>query len=603
MGLLIIKGRDGTPRPTWYGRISVKGKRRDTNLGVPIEGTIPVNDKGALVWTVKGDAAFERSKLAAQKAFEKWRKEAQLDPAALQKKAYKARTGADLDGVPLAALAAAWRGLPRTYTPTEHKMRLFDATFARFEKFAREYCAEWNAAHKNKQPARCDTINDVTPEMAKAWFDDIRATYSWETVKNQMSLLSGAHSHFSTSGMPNPFKGIIKRNRENATRRVKRQPLTQEQIKRIFKLSRDDDFFHPLIVCAACTGMRVGDVCSLKWADVDLRGGFIDCVTRKAGERVSIPIFSALRKVLNECAAVPGDGATPSPFVFPEAARRYNHKTDAGVYSLQGHIFNGVKPYIGMAIDDGASDAEPAAPPSYGTETPEPEKVIAAINAAPFTVEKTERLIAVFRLRTGGKSYSDIAEELKTSKGQVSADLREIERVTGLQLRPGQTQNRFTHGGKTVDELVRATRRERKNAEGVRFGKRAACVYGWHSFRTAFVVMAVDAGVPVAKVQAIVGHADTKMTLDYYRPTKAHEAERVRAQMSGTVLEGGTAIGEAVNANPAALPAPDAAAAAPALPMPRGKRERLAEVDQLFTDGLIDADECKEQRARILNEI
>ena len=49
--------------------------------------------------------------------------------------------------------------------------------------------------------------------------------------------------------------------------------------------------------------------------------------------------------------------------------------------------------------------------------------------------------------------------------------------------------------------------------------------------------MAVDAGVPVAKIQQIVGHADTKMTLDYYRPTKAHEAERVRAQMSGTVLE------------------------------------------------------------------
>ena len=564
MGLRILKDTDGKPRATWYGRISVKGKRRDTNLGVPIAGTIPTDENGNVILSARGDDAFEQSRKAAQKMFEKWRKETRADPASIQRKAYRALTGGDLDGKPLASLAAAWRRLSRTYTPTEHKMKLYDATFARFETFAREYCAKWNAEHKNKQQARCETINDVTPEMAMAWFADIQTEFSWETVKGQMSLLSGAYSRFSTSGMPNPFKGIIKRNRENETRRVKRQPLTQDQIKRIFRLSFDDAFFHPLIVTAACTGMRIGDVCNLKWADVDLRGGFIDCVTAKAGERVSIPIFAALRKVLKRQAAVPGDGAEPSPFVFPDAARRYNYKTDKGVYSLQGHIFNGVKPFIGMAIDDGATDAELAASIADETGTHDPEKVIAEINGAPFTVEKAERLIAAFKLRTGGKSYSAIADELKTSKGQVSADLREIERVTGLHLRPGQTQNRFTHGGKTTSELIQATRRERKTADGVRFGKRAACIYGWHSFRTAFVVMAVDAGVPVAKVQAIVGHADTKMTLDYYRPTKAHEAERVRQQMRGTVLEAEpgrpAAIAETVDV------AADAAAVAPAKP-------------------------------------
>lgn len=570
MGLKIIRDTNGKVRPTWYGRISVKGKKRETNLEVQIEGTVPTDASGNPNLKATGDADFERSRKAAQKAFEKWRKETQADPATLQRKAYKARTGADLDGTPLAMLAAAWRGLSRTYTPTEHKMKLYDATFARFETFVREYCAKWNAAHPNKQPARCETINDVTPEMATAWFNDIRAAYSWETAKNQMSLLSGAYSKFSTSGMPNPFKGIIKRNRENATRRVKRQPLTQDQIKRIFKLSRDDDFFHPLIVTAACTGMRIGDVCNLKWADVDLRGGFIDCVTAKAGERVSIPIFAALRKVLKERAALPGDGAEPSPFVFPDAARRYNYKTDKGVYSLQGHLFNGVKPFIGMAIDDGTTDAEPATLIANETETPDPGKVIAAINAAPFTVEKTERLIAEYELFAGGKSYSKIAGvifpgvKLESAKGRISDDLREIERATGLHIRPGRTQNRFTHGGKTTGELIQATRRERKNAEGVRFGKRAACLFGWHSFRTAFVVMAVDAGVPVAKVQAIVGHADTKMTLDYYRPTKAHEAERVRQQMRGTVLEAGTdrpaAIGATVDVTA------DTAAVVPAKP-------------------------------------
>ena len=36
-----------------------------------------------------------------------------------------------------------------------------------------------------------------------------------------------------------------------------------------------------------------------------------------------------------------------------------------------------------------------------------------------------------------------------------------------------ELESRFTHGGKTTGELIQATRRERKNAEGVRFGKRA----------------------------------------------------------------------------------------------------------------------------------
>ena len=537
MGLRIVNGRDGKPRGTWYGRISVKGSMRETNLNVPIAGTIPTDEAGNVLLSKTGDEAFERSRMAAQKAFDAWRKATKTDPAELERKAYKARTGISLDGTPLSHLAAAWRGITRTYTPTEHKLKLYDATFARFRTFARKFCTEWNAAHPNKKPVRCETINDVTPEMAKAWFDEICAEYAWETVKNQMSLLSGAYSRFSTSGRANPFKGIIKRNREEATRRVKRQPLTPEQLARVFKASRNDDFFHPLIVTAACTGMRIGDVCNLKWSDIDLRGGFIDCVTAKAGERVVIPIFAALRKVLEGRTAVPGDGTDPSPFVFPDAARRYNYKTEKGVCSLQGYIFNGVKPFIGMAIDDGMTDAQPVARIEDGSTQPDCETVIAAINAAPFTVAKTERIVATYKLFADGKSYSEIAAELKTSKGQISSDLHEIERATGIRIRPGQTQNRFTRGGKTIEELVKATRRERKNAEGARVGKRSACVYGWHSFRTAFVVMAVDAGVPVAKIQQIVGHADTKMTLDYYRPTKAHEAERVRAQMSGTVLE------------------------------------------------------------------
>ena len=96
MGLKIVKNADGSFRPTWYGRISVRGKKRETNLKVPIEGAIPTDRVGNVRLTATGDADFERSRKAAKKAFAAWCRETQKDPAELQRKAYKARTGEDL---------------------------------------------------------------------------------------------------------------------------------------------------------------------------------------------------------------------------------------------------------------------------------------------------------------------------------------------------------------------------------------------------------------------------------------------------------------------------------------------------------------------------
>lgn len=103
-------------------------------------------------------------------------------------------------------------------------------------------------------------------------------------------------------------------------------------------------------------------------------------------------------------------------------------------------------------------------------------------------------------------------------------------------------------------DLIERTRSKR----GV--GKRAASVYGWHSLRHTFVILALDAGVPVEKVRQIVGHGEAETTIaNYYNPTKEQEAERVRQQMRGTVLEGRRSRGKAID-----VPKAIASAAAPA---------------------------------------
>lgn len=522
MGLLIIKGRDGKIRPTWYGRISVKGKRRDTNLNVPIEGTIPLNDNGTPIWNVKGDSAFEKSKRAAKKAFNKWRKETKKDPAELAAKAYKARTGVSIEGVPLAKLAGLWESQNRTYTPTANWRKAVRKWFERFCTFANNYAIE--------NGARCETINDVTPEIVRAWFANIKGSFAWETVTKQMSLMRNAFKRYATNGKPNPFEDVVMRNREIANARVNHKPLTAVETQRLFECAREDEAIYPLVVAAACTGMRIGDVCNLKWADVDLREGLIDVQTAKTGKRVTIPIFDRLREVLNERNAIDGDGKEPSIFVFPMAARWYANNP-SGVYQV-------VKPFFGRAVFGDAPKPTNVVLVEDEDANAKPRLLVDVINDARFCDAKRTRILEVYAKFKDGMKCCDIATALGIARSQVSMDLREVERLMGETLRP-----------RSIAKSRRATNFDlAKRTRAIRVvGKRSASIYGWHSLRATFVVLAVEAGVPLPDVQQIVGHTTIETTLQYFNPEKKHAAERVQKKMRGTVLGGNCARGEPID--------------------------------------------------------
>ena len=553
MGLKILKDADGKPRSSWYGRVAIKGRLVTQNLNVPIEGEIPLDASGNPALSAKGDAAFERSRKSAQKAFEKWRRETQKDPAELAAKAYQARTGVSVEGVPLANLADLWETQKRTYTPTADWCAAVRKWFERFGTFARKYAA--------KHGARCETINDVTPEIAGAWFDDIKGAFAWETVTKQMSLMRGAFRRYATSGKPNPFDDVVIRNRETGNARVNRKPLTAAEAQRLFDCARENAAVYPLIVCAACTGMRIGDCCNLKWADVDLRGGLIDVLTAKTGKRVTIPIFERLREVLDERNAIAGDGTKPTAYVFPAAAAWYARNPD-GVYQA-------AKPYFAKAVFGDAPEPTDAVLIEGEDAEAEPKVLADVIEGAGFTDEKRARVLEVYARFKAGARCIDIAAALGIARSQVSADLRDAERLTGENLRP-----------RSIAKANRATRLDlierTRAARGV--GKRAASLYGWHSLRATFVVLAVEAGVPLPDVQKIVGHSTAEMTLQYFNPTARHTAERVRRQMRGTVLDGRRTQGGAIDIQESAALS-DASAVAPAAQM---------SVDALI-DGLTDA--------------
>jgi integrase len=121
----------------------------------------------------------------------------------------------------------------------------------------------------------------------------------------------------------NPFSGIRKAQTDAKTR----EAFTAEELKTIH--DNLDDFTRPLFMMAVWTGLREGDICTLKWSDVDLENRLITRETRKTGAVVQIPISKPLYSMLT---ATP---RTESEYVFPKHAEMYLKNSDGVSYRVK----------------------------------------------------------------------------------------------------------------------------------------------------------------------------------------------------------------------------------------------------------------------------
>ena len=496
MGLKLIKDK-GKVRRTWYGQYRENGAWKVTKLTTPMRGErIPFR------LSEKGDEAFERSRALAQAEFDRFEAERGVKGCTehLTRVLIESKSGKKVEDVRLDELAAKWKSMPRSYTPTEKCTQNAELYFTRFA-----------------QHAKVTYLYEVTQEMASTFFDKTRKEYSWSTTKSIMSILKSAFARFLPSGAINPFATIIKRNRELNAIRVNRRPLSDNELAALIETSQADPMLHALVVTTACTGMRIGDVCNLKWESVDLRSGFINVLTAKAGKSVTIPIFAPLRKILEGALVTHEDDDV---FVFPHAAQIYKYDPN--------RIYHRGKVLFARALFADEAEKESNIT-DVGQVEKSPTEVVDMIRSAGFSTQKTERCINVYTMYNNGMTYRQIERETMLSRGQISEYLHTIETLTG---------NTIVKWAKVCatsnTTLLRKTRQERK------VGKRSASLFGWHSLRASFVVTALNAGVPIEMVRRIVGHSTTRMTEEYFNPTKNIIAETMKRKMSASVIGGRT---------------------------------------------------------------
>ena len=120
----------------------------------------------------------------------------------------------------------------------------------------------------------------------------------------------------------NPFEKIPKLENDSE----EREPFTPEELALIGQEA--DEFLFPIFLFGVNTGLREGDICALKWSEVDLQRGWINRRTSKTRQAVRIPILPSL---LGYLSALP----RASEYVLPEQARVYRESRTLICYRVK----------------------------------------------------------------------------------------------------------------------------------------------------------------------------------------------------------------------------------------------------------------------------
>jgi len=476
---MLKKQRDGSLRDCWYGVYTESdGTRKVVNLNVKWKGTPPES----LRVGDPGDRKFEDSRKKALTALAGYADEARRKGRAehLTERLIESKTGRAVEYARLDELGARWRNLGRETPASESYLKSCDAVFERFLEFM--------AVRRSS----VIFLYEVTQEDAAAYMTGLQAAFARKTIRDNAKLLNKAFERFLPIGVANPFAGFVGRRSAGESETVHRKPFTPEELKALLDAARDDDFMYPLIVTAACTGMRRGDVCRLSWSAIDFDEGVLTVKTSKTSADVEIPIFKPLRAVLEALER------SDSGQVFPDAASMLASNPDGLTWRFKKIVAKAFAPE-----EEGGEEQR---------ERVSPEDVLeegqAAIVGNISDPVRQERMLDIFRRYCGGASYRQIFKATGFAKSTVSTDLHTVEGLIGKAFMRVRGKN-------TRLAVKAATQIQRAK------GQRAASVRDWHALRATFVTLALAAGVPVELVRRVTGHATVEVVLKhYFRPDR-----------------------------------------------------------------------------------
>lgn len=169
------------------------------------------------------------------------------------------------------------------------------------------------------------TLNEITPMLVEKFKKERRETATYRrqqrkpaTVNRELGVLSKILSLAIDSGFlrNNPCSRVRRLRQDSLRTRYLSDDEENRLIEAVQKLPPLDS----IVLIALNTGMRRGEILSLRWEDVDFFRGLINIPRSKSGRPRAIPINRELADELDRLKA----DRDLNPFVFP-GDRRGNH--------------------------------------------------------------------------------------------------------------------------------------------------------------------------------------------------------------------------------------------------------------------------------------
>jgi len=175
-----------------------------------------------------------------------------------------------------------------------------------FEKFADEFLELYSKQNKRSWQSdefslknfklffKDKRLQDIGPEDVERFKAKRRTEVSDSTINRELACLKTLFNKAVEWGRleRNPIAKVKKFREPNSQERI----LTESEAKRLIEASGPE--LRPVLIIALNTGMRKGEILSLKWKDIDFQKGFIYIGDSKSGRSRNVPVNSQVFETL-----------------------------------------------------------------------------------------------------------------------------------------------------------------------------------------------------------------------------------------------------------------------------------------------------------------
>ena len=282
------------------------------------------------------------------------------------------------------------------------------------------------------------------------------------------------------------------------------EPFSDAEVNAIIDTAGQvDSLIQSMVIIAVCTGLRLKDICLLRWDSMDTdftqEEPLIYPTTHKNKGDAQLGMWPMLKTELERLWKVKKRGAV---YVLPEAAEIYSRNPKQlltrleKVLKLLGFGEEGVDARrVSLNVD-----------PAQDREALMKDAAAALAQAEDCTEGRRQSILNVLDLYLSGKSLPQIAASSGLSKGTVSNYLHRVEKLTG----------RIVIRQRVMPVVIQGDTPKPLAVMPERGGLNRVAVRKWHSFRTTFCIAAIRADIKIETLKKILGSREVDIILKHY---------------------------------------------------------------------------------------